>query len=106
MTQSEVVNKMSMEMALRLGDLSHLKCCKFYINMSLTIGTEYFCRKMEEVVAMNFEGVEIGRYKSVTDASEKLGVVRQGITKVLNGRAHSAGGYLFMKVNDRELIKR
>ena len=106
MIQSEVVNKMAMEMAHRLGDFEHLKTCKFYINMAITIGTEYFTRQMEEIIAMNFEGVELGRFKSETDAANKLGLDSRRISDVFSGRQQSTGGYKFIKVKDRELIKR
>ena len=42
MTQSEVVNKMAIEMAHALGDFEKLKTCRFYINIAITIGTKYF----------------------------------------------------------------
>ena len=106
MTQSEVVNKMAMEMAHALGDFEKLKTCRFYINMAITMGTEYFTRRMEEVVAMNYEGKEMGRYKSAREASQELGLDESHISKVLSGRYHSTGGYIFMKVKDKELVKR
>jgi hypothetical protein len=106
MTQSEIVNKMSMEMALRLGDLSYLKTCKFYINMALTIGTEYFTRDMEEIIMMNKEGIEIDRFKSEAEAGQKLGIPPHYISSVITGVQHSTGGFLFIKSKDRELIKR
>ena len=106
MIQSEIVHKMSMEMALRLGDLNHLKTCKFYINMAVTIGTEYFTRDMEEVVALTSEGIERGRYKSIAEAAHELGLDGTHISKVLSRRYHSTGGFIFMKTKDRELIKR
>jgi hypothetical protein len=106
MTQSEVVNKMSMEMALALGDLSHLKTCKFYINMALVIGTESFTKEMEEIVAMNYEGKELGRYKSESDASAQLGISRTQIVDVIKGRRHQTHGYCFIKLKDKELIQK
>jgi hypothetical protein len=101
-----MVNKMSMEMALRLGDLSHLKICKFYLGMALTIGTEYFTRDMEEIVAMNYEGVEQGRYKSARDAAQHLGLDESHISKVLSGRYHTHKGFMFIRAKDKLLIKR
>lgn len=106
MTQSEIVNKMAMEMALKLGDLCHLKTCKFYIGLALTIGTEYFTRNMEEIVAMTREGLEIGRYKSEIEAAEKLGLSNRSISNCLLGKRYSTGGYLFIRAKDKLLIKR
>jgi len=104
MTQSEVINKLSMEMAIALGDLDTLHTCRHYLSMALSIGIEHFTVTMEEIVAMDFEGVERGHYKSVTDAGEKLGLYAENITAVLNGRQHSAGGFLFIRARDKELV--
>jgi hypothetical protein len=106
MIQREVVNKIAMEMAHRLGDFEHLKTCKFYINMAITIGTEYFTRQMEEIVAMKCDGIEVGRFRSIVEASDNLGICQQNIRDVINGRHHTAGGLIFMKTKDKELIKR
>lgn len=106
MLQSKVVHKLSMECAIALGDLDHLQTIRIYIQMALAIGVEHYTKDMEEIVAMDYEGVVCGSWKCVTEASEKLGIRQSDISAVLTGRQHSAGGYLFMKTKDYELVKR
>jgi hypothetical protein len=104
MTQNEVINKLSMEMALALGDLDTLQTCKIYIQMALSIGIEHFTRDMDEVIAYTTNGTEIGRFKSVQDAADKIGLRAELITAVLNGRQCTTGGMMFMKTKDKYLI--
>lgn len=106
MTQSDAVNKMAMEMSHALGDFSHLRTCKFYLNMAITIGTEHFTHDMEEIVAMNCDGIEVGRFKGLRDAARQLGLHECSISKVINGQHHTTGGLMFIKTSDKELIKR
>jgi hypothetical protein len=106
MTQSEVVNKMSKEMALELGGLEYLRICKFYINMAVTIGLECYSKNMEEIIAMTCDGVEVGRYPGLREASRQLGIAEGGISNVIAGRHHTAGGLMFMKAKDREMYKK
>jgi hypothetical protein len=103
MTYNEVVNKLSMEMALALGDMSALQTCRTYIQMALSIGTEHFTKDMDEVIAYTTKGKETGRFKSVQDAANKLGLYPELITAVLNGRQCTTGGFMFMKTKDKEL---
>ena len=95
-----------MECALALGDFSHLQTIRIYIQMALSIGIEHYTKDMEEIVVMDTHGIEAGRYKCVTDASNKLGIRQGDISAVLTGRQHTAGGYMFMKAKDYELIPR
>ena len=74
--------------------------------MALSIGIEHYTVDMEEIVALYRDGVEAGRFKSVKDASDKMGVTYQNITAVLNGRQHTAGGLLFIRTKDYELVDR
>jgi hypothetical protein len=104
MTQNEVINKLSMEMALALGDLDHLRTCKFYIQMALAIGIDHFTKEMEEIIIMNYDGQEIDRLKSLTDCETKLGIYKSQISEVLSGKRFSAGGLRFQKVKDKELV--
>ena len=106
MTQGEVINKLTRECCLALGDFGYYQTVRTYIQMALAIGMEHFRPDQEEIVALYQDGVEAGRFKSVTEAEKKLGIVRQGIVKVLNGRAHTAGGLMFMKTKDYELVER
>jgi hypothetical protein len=103
MTQSEVINKLSMEMALALGELDHLQTCRTYIQMALVIGIEHFEKESEEIIQYSTSGEEIERHKSIRNAAQKTGLDRRNIQHVLNGTAHTAGGFIFMNVKDREL---
>ena len=105
MTQGEVINKLSMEMAVALGDLDTLQTCRTYIQMALSIGIEHYTRDMEEVIVMNYKGVEIDRLKSVTDVERKLGIKQCYVSAVLRGDQFSTGGLRFQLVKDKELIK-
>lgn len=91
-------------MALVLGDLGTLQTCRTYIQMALMIGVEHFTKDMEEIIVMNKQGEEIVRYKSVSECEAKLGIPGNQISSALNGYQHSAGGFLFMKAKDKELI--
>lgn len=104
MTQNEVINKLSIEMAIALGNLDTLQTCRIYIQMALSIGIDHFTKDMEEVIAMDDTGREVGRYKSILDAERNLGVRECNIHQVLSGRNHTAGGYLFIRTKDKELI--
>jgi len=105
MTVSEVVNKLAMEQALALGDLDSLPTCRRYIQMALSIGIEHFAKHMDEIIVMTRSGEEVGRYKSVSDCAVQIGIPKSYISAVLNGRRHSAGGFIFMKSKDKELVK-
>ena len=104
MTLSEVINKLSMEQAIALGDLDTLQTCRIYIQMALMVGVEHFTKDMEEIVVMNKQGEEVARFKSVSECEAKLGIPQNQISSALNGYQHSAGGFLFMKLKDKELI--
>lgn len=104
MIQNEVINKLSMELAMALGDLDTLQTCRTYIRMALAIGIDHFTKDMEEIVQMDRFGEEIARFKSVTEASVKSGIRQGDISAVLTGLQHSAGGFLFMKEKDKELV--
>jgi len=106
MIQSEVIHKLSRECCLALGDFDHFDTVRSYIQMALSIGIEHYSKTMEEVVALYKDGTEAGRFKSVTEASEKLGIYQSSITNVLSGRCHLAGGLMWMKTKDYELIER
>jgi hypothetical protein len=104
MTQNEVINKLSMEMALELGDFDYFCSCRKYIQRALVIGTDHFAVDMEEVIQMDHIGQEIEIFKSVGEASQKTGIRQGDISAVLTGVQHSAGGFLFVKSKDKELI--
>jgi hypothetical protein len=104
MTQSEVVTRLSTELAIRLGDLDYLQLCRQYIQMALAIGIEHFTRDMEEIIVMNKKGVEIERLESISECEKTLGVSQESITAVLAGRQFTAGGLRFQKVTYKELV--
>jgi hypothetical protein len=104
MIMSDVINKISRDMALETGNFYDLAIYRKYIQMALVVGIEHFYSDMEEVIAMDHEGREIGRYKSTQDAAEKLGLDRRDVSRVIQGVRHSCGGYLFIKTRDKELI--
>lgn len=104
MTQGEVINKLSIEMALALGDLDTLQTCRTYIQMALMIGIEHFTKDMEEIIVLTKNGEEVTRLKSVTEGELKLGIRQACISDCLAGRQHTAGGYMFIKAKDKELI--
>jgi len=104
MTHNEVINKLSMELAVKIGDFDNLETFRWYIRQALVIGTEHFSVNMEEIVQMDGNGVELGRYKSIGEASRKTGLWHANISDVIRGKQHSAGGFIFIKSKDKELI--
>jgi hypothetical protein len=106
MLQSEAVKKINTEMTLELGGLEYLRICKFYINMAMVVGLECYSKNMEEIIAMNCDGIEVGRFPGLREAERNLGISAGGISNVLAGRHHTAGGLMFMKVKDKELYRK
>lgn len=106
MTQGEVIQKLTRECCFALGDFNHFQTVQTYIQMALAIGVEHYTKDMEEIVALYQDGVEAGRFKSVTDAADKLGIQQHYISDVLSGKQHTTGGLMFMKTKDYELVKR
>lgn len=104
MTQGEVINKLSMEMALALGDLDTLQTCRTYIQMALSIGIDHFTKDMEEIIQMDHFGAEIDRYKSISEAVRETGISQPCISDAIRGAQHTAGGFIFMKSKDKVLI--
>lgn len=105
MTVSEVIDKLSMEQAIALGELDHLATCRRYISMALSIGIEHFTSEMEEIIVMTTNGTEIGRYKSIQETADQIGLRAENISAVVNGRQYTTGGLMFMKNRDKELIE-
>jgi hypothetical protein len=106
MIQSEVINKLSRECCMAMGEFDHFKTVRIYMQMALSIGIEHFHFLQEEIVCMDKSGIERGRFKSAEEAGEVLGMFPQAVRNVLNGTAHTAGGLIFMRTKDYELIKR
>lgn len=105
MTVNEVVEKLSMEMAVALGELDHLPTCRRYIRMALAVGIEHFTKDMEEIIMMTKQGEEISRFRSVSECVSKTGIPQPQISAVLTGQQHTAGGFMFIKTKDKELVK-
>ncbi len=104
MTINEVVNKLTFEMVLLTGHTDDAEVYRKYINMALLVGIEHFTIDMEEIIALDHEGVERGRFKGIRDAARKLGLKESSISNVIAGRNHSTGGYIFIKNKDKYLI--
>lgn len=106
MLQSEVINKLARECCLAIGEFDHFKIIRTYIQMALSIGIEHFTEDMEEIVVLDRNGTEAGRFKSITKAAKELGLHRQNISAILAGQQQTAGGLMFIRTKDYELVKR
>ena len=106
MLQSEVIRKLSVECAVALGELDHLQTIRTYIQMALSIGIDHFYAHESEIVVLDMEGKEAGRFKNITSAAKAIGIPKTAICAVINGRRHSAGGLMFIKTEDYELVPR
>jgi hypothetical protein len=104
MTQSYVINKLSIEMAVELEDFDKLWLCRKYIQIALSIGLEHFDKDMDEIIQMSYTGEELGIYKSTIEAEQKTGIDRRRISAVTSGKEHSAGGFIWIKSKDKELV--
>lgn len=100
MTYEEVTKKLVFEMIQLTGHMEDHDVYSTYINRALVIGSEHFSNKSIEIVAYTKDGVEAGRFKSINDASKKLGIIRSNIYEVVEGKRHSAKGYIFKRVNN------
>lgn len=74
--------------------------------MALAVGVEHFNVRMEEIVALDSNGTEAGRFRSLSEAHAKLGIDEGSISAVMDGHRQTAGGLKWMKVRDYELIRR
>lgn len=95
-----------MECALALGEFNHLQTIRTYIQMALSIGLVHFHILDEEIVVLDMNGKEAGRFKNLASAEKTLGINKSSISEVLNGNRHSAGGLMFMRIEDYELVPR
>lgn len=106
MTQGEVISKLSHECCLAMGDFDYYQTVRTYIQMALMVGVEHYTKDMEEIVALYRDGTEAGRFKSIQDASKKLGLFQPSINMVLSGKIHTTGGLKFIRTKDYELVPR
>lgn len=60
--------------------------------------------KREPVIQMDLYGNIIKIHKSLTVAARKSNIDKSSISKVLKGKQHSAGSFLWRKVNDPKEI--
>jgi hypothetical protein len=83
-----------------MGDFHYFKNVRIYIQMAVTVGTDYFNPQEWELIAFYKDGTEAGRFKSLKDAAQKLGIHYQAISGCLAGTRRTAGGLMFMKLKD------
>ena len=106
MTQGEVISKLTRECCLAMGEFDYYDTIRIYIQMALSVGIEHYTKDMEEVVALYKDGREAGRFKSTTEAANKLGIPQSSVSSVVSGNQHTAGGLKFIKTKEYELFKR
>lgn len=122
MTQTEVINKISKEAAEQLEKIVNIKttesaelielatdpefvnAIKWFVRQALVIGTDHFTKNSEEIIALDMEGHEIGRYKNILEIEKVLGVKESNVHHVLAGRNHTAGGFMFIRSKDRDRV--
>lgn len=101
MTREKVITGLSSELVKLLnGGADPETVCRQYIQMAVVAGTDHFYSDQEEIIAYDNLGNEVGRYKSTNEAATKLCVSRRDLYRVLEGKRHSCGGYVFKKVED------
>jgi hypothetical protein len=104
MTVDQVITKLSLELASITGDSSHVDTYRRYIQMALSVGREHFNDQMNEIVAYDLKGNQVGRFKGVRDAGRKLNIDGAHIRRVIRGERHSHKGFIFRK--DTDLVKK
>ncbi len=62
--------------------------------------------KKTPVIQMDEYGNIIETHKSLTIAARKTNTSKSNISRVLKGKQHSAGGFLWRKVNDPKKIRK
>lgn len=101
MTRDKVIKGLSSELVTLLkGGADPEVVCRQYIQMALVAGTDHFYSDQEEIIAFDKQGNEVGRYKGANDAAAKLCVNRRDLYRVVEGKRHSCGGYIFKKAED------
>jgi hypothetical protein len=106
MTQNQVINKLALELAFQTGRMEDMKLYKQYLRMALVVGTDHFLVGMKEIVAMDKEGKELGRFRCIKDVAKKLNLRYDSIEDVLQKRRNSVFGYKFIYAIDMELKER
>jgi hypothetical protein len=104
MTRTKVINQLTLELVSLTGAAEHMTTMRRYIEMALDVGINHFTKDMEEIVVLDQYGHEVNRFKGVTDAADKMCIKQACISAVLSGQQHTAGGYRFIKAEDRKLI--
>lgn len=97
MTLEEVINKLVYEMIQLTGHYEDHKVYKTYIRIALSVGSEYFPTKDNQIVAYDSSCKEVGRFNTILQASKRLKINPGSISKVLRGKRHLAGGLTFVK---------
>lgn len=100
MTFEEIKNRLVFEMVQLTGHFEDQEIYQLYIQRALCIGMEHLSSLQEEIIAYDENGKIVARYRSITEASQKLGVSRQAIDKVLSGKNHTAKKLIFRKAKE------
>lgn len=103
----KVVAGLSDDLAEALGfdnnEVTPREIIRRYIQRALVVGIDHYRPEMEEIVAMNLSGFELGRYRSVMEAERKTGIHHRSIQNVMAGNQHSAGGMIFIKAKNHDI---
>jgi hypothetical protein len=106
MTHEEVIKKLALNLAMETGTMEDLPVYRKYLQMALVIGIDHFDKRSTEIIAFTHNGAEVGRYKSIHDAGNKLGVSSANIFSCLKKHRNTVSGYMFVEKENIELIKR
>lgn len=77
------------------------------LNWAYVIGNESKPgNKGKGVIQLDNSGKYIATFQSIREAGEQIGTQYQNIQKVITGKRHSAGGYLWMLESDYKKLHR
>lgn len=95
MTEKAMKNKMEAEIREVIGlTAKDLDGVMYYIGLAYTIGTENSYRVNEKPVEMiDHYGCVLRTFDSTVQAAKKMGISKQNIAFVCNGKRYMAGNY-------------
>lgn len=95
MTEKTMKNKLEAEIREIIGlTAKDLDQVMYYIGLAYTIGTENSYRVNEKPVEMiNYLGEVVRDFDSTVQAAKKMGISKQNIAFVCNGKRITAGNY-------------
>jgi hypothetical protein len=96
MTIDEVNKRLVFEMVQLTGHFEDQEIYQTYIQRALVIGMDYFTKGDHMIIAFDESGVEMGRFKTILQASERLKINPGSISNILHGKRHSARGLTFI----------